>query len=548
MQSLNLLQHIASYLPYTDLCSLAQANRTCNLACNNPDLWRRECLRLWASPLSFFGTPVPYSEVDIDWKLLVLTGAQVPGHWQVLDDYLFTYSETQLLAQEFVSALIDPPPPLIQLQRESHAFSTAFQDYFSIDSFACEDFMDIEEDWMKAFEDQVQLVYSEALQDLDLLHSARWNLPEPGLRRSLGAESMSTTDSDNEQAFENKSQLVKLCQAIKATTEFWCEFTRVMLMGVTSDSDLIHDYSRRWNAFSAAALHLDQKCTKFNAVFNEVYSAAAPFSPQFPKFSVLRLMAIQWRRSVLDYFQDKLVDAGANMLALTRSTHDPKVKAIASENLWRLSTSLLDLSVNELSVHFSQHTQFKESGPYFLLHDRLVKDTAVYYASLPYQNFRDSVHSASGSLRQELIGLSQYLLPCTISECRRAADCFVYRAWESCILQKCDQAMSQPFRQTDDAVSALLTQPVGLLLAKRRSAEVVRDFFKTCSSESLGALKEFNAMLLSMREKPFSDYAIERRAEILGLELAHITQDRFSLAQDWPLKMSSEVFPLQTVI
>jgi hypothetical protein len=495
-------------------------------------------MRIWANSLSFFGKEIQYAAQEIDWKALLITGLRIPESWLPLSEDLFTESEVTLLCNEFFEVLVSPMPPLIELKRESHVFETEFQDYLSKVE---RPEMDLEDDCMQPFETHLQQIYSEAAEDLDQLHSMRWNLPVYEKALGSGRNSLSTMDSDEDLPLDTATpNLLKMCQAVQATTKFWCEFSNVLLSSVTSEDDLITEYAKRWNAFSAAALDIDQKFSKFNAVFNEVYSAAAPDCPQYPKFSLLRLMAFEWRRSVLDCFLERLVEAGANVLKRYRESTDFNVKESALELLWRLSTSLLDLSVNELSVHFSQHSQFDEQGPYAALHDRLLHDSTEVFRRLDASAFGFEVC-------QELSHLSRCLLPCTIAEMSAKAKCYETSLLLSQCLQKCDVAYSEPFRQPDETVEYFLAKPVGVFLTLKRPIAAVKDLFRTCSIEQLQVLEGVDALLSGVREKSASDYNIERRAETIGLTLEDCSHIRFSLSRDLSRKALSEVFELEPV-
>jgi hypothetical protein len=53
--SSNILHIIAECLSYQDLTTFAQLNRIANTVASRPELWRRECLRLFVSELDLFG-------------------------------------------------------------------------------------------------------------------------------------------------------------------------------------------------------------------------------------------------------------------------------------------------------------------------------------------------------------------------------------------------------------------------------------------------------------------------------------------------------------
>lgn len=41
--------------------------------------------------------------------------------------------------------------------------------------------------------------------------------------------------------------------------------------------------------------------------------------------------------------------------------------------------SIVDLSVQEVNIHFLSHTQFRTDGPYATLHETLVHETKDFY-------------------------------------------------------------------------------------------------------------------------------------------------------------------------
>jgi hypothetical protein len=450
---------------------------------------------------------VHYSDVEADWKSLLMTGIRLPGHWLPLGDGLFTLAETQLLAQDFISVLADPVPPLIELRRDSHTFSTPFQDYLASCPQDLTTHLGIEDDWME----QAELGYSQAAKEIQLLHSVRGNLPEPACSFRTSMDSMSTTDSDDELGDVSQGLLLKAVQAVKATTDFWCELTRLLLSSV-AERDLITEYYKRWNAFCAAALDLDRRGSKFNDVLNEVNSAAAPFGSAYPKFSLVRVMTSVWKTSVLERCQDRLVEAGVNCL---KEFREGKAAEDSVESLWRLTSSLLDFSVNEQSVHFSQHSQFSELGPYFAFHTRVLAESVEFYSRL-------GLNSARSLARLELCQLGRCLLPCTISALQANAVSFEAQAWEQLCLEKCDAASSEPHRQSEEVAEQLLTHPLGVLLTKRRPAAAVKDFFRTCSCETVKTLFDVDSLLTRLNEKTPGDYVIERRAEMLGLSITDL--------------------------
>lgn len=128
------------------------------------------------------------------------------------------------------------------------------------------------------------------------------------------------------------------------------------------------------------------------AALNQIYEQAYPSMPCFPKFSFLRLLVSVWRREVFTLLKGKLLSHafdyiarhrkkirkyGAMLKTKRRSVNvndmaSPEVEGFLRSNssqgeinktlrfkksslLRRFVASLIDISVQELSVHYLQH-------------------------------------------------------------------------------------------------------------------------------------------------------------------------------------------------
>lgn len=74
----------------------------------------------------------------------------------------------------------------------------------------------------------------------------------------------------------------------------------------------------------------------------------------------------------------------------------------------------MDLSVNEHSVHFTEHSRFYTDGIYNTLHDRVIQWTELFYRS-PEIMCLDAGDRLS-VLREDLDSIKRLFLPCTSIE------------------------------------------------------------------------------------------------------------------------------------
>ena len=153
-----------------------------------------------------------------------------------------------------------------------------------------------------------------------------------------------------------------------------------------------------------------------------IYDQKVPLNLRTPAYSLMRVMMITWRRTVFDGLSPKLMASFLRVLAGIRSSlrKAAEIKAFEAEDqlfyiLSKCTQAYVDLSVNEYSVHYTQHSKFVCDGEYPVLSQCVVRETEEFYSkcsSLP-MDLVDFILEADYSLMQKIF------LPCTCVEIKK---------------------------------------------------------------------------------------------------------------------------------
>ena len=77
--------------------------------------------------------------------------------------------------------------------------------------------------------------------------------------------------------------------------------------------------------------------------------------------------------------------------------------------------SMVDLSVNELSIHYTGHSKFVSDGEYTKLSNRVIKDTEEYYSKIT----KLSIEKTEFVLENDYCIIQRLFLPCTCLEIKK---------------------------------------------------------------------------------------------------------------------------------
>lgn len=98
-----------------------------------------------------------------------------------------------------------------------------------------------------------------------------------------------------------KSNLNSMLTTIFDTITFHCKLTNQIIKDVQDEREFLQEYDKRWNAFVASMIKLDEILSPLARIVNKVYKRIYPDYPCFPLFSFLRVFVIIWKREVYKF-------------------------------------------------------------------------------------------------------------------------------------------------------------------------------------------------------------------------------------------------------
>jgi hypothetical protein len=101
-----------------------------------------------------------------------------------------------------------------------------------------------------------------------------------------------------------------------------------------------------------------------------------------PKYSVLRVMAVTWHRTVIRKHGQNLVNGLAQVVDECRMAFPKCVPEEDVTLIKKLIESITDISINELSIHFVKHSEFELTGLLSSISSTLLQSTISFYQSL----------------------------------------------------------------------------------------------------------------------------------------------------------------------
>lgn len=96
---------------------------------------------------------------------------------------------------------------------------------------------------------------------------------------------------------ECQSPLLNFLRALQETVEFHCQISKEIIRQ-EEGTELLHEYHKRWTAFVAFAVKMDEVLAPLSHTVNVVYEKLFPGFPVNPAFSFWRFMLRIWKRQV----------------------------------------------------------------------------------------------------------------------------------------------------------------------------------------------------------------------------------------------------------
>ncbi|CAD8161409.1 unnamed protein product [Paramecium pentaurelia] len=293
----------------------------------------------------------------------------------------------------------------------------------------------------------------------------RWNLQNES--NNLQQLHLSKIDSqsiqieeEEEQLFNDQFCIINLLEQLYNSIECYLQglsmyFSTFITPNSTNSIDLLSEYVMYWEAYSNSIVELNGIIYPFENIVNDIHTKIFHQYPQYPRFSVWRIMCQLWIKYIIrnDQFQQFLVecfirtlqaerqakflkefDQGVNQnLGFTpsfqityeiydnfllkqknsikdwfqiESTHKYYTEIV--DLLRSFNKSIQDISINEISVHWIGHLDCCYEEFYELLSERVQHETSLYYDETK-QVFGSNVASFIEYMNFDKEFLSQFL-------------------------------------------------------------------------------------------------------------------------------------------
>ena len=99
-----------------------------------------------------------------------------------------------------------------------------------------------------------------------------------------------------------------------------------------------------------------------NHMVNRMSEKIERFVIRTPFYSVLRVMAICWQRTVIRTYGQDLVKSVVEVVNVCRMKFPSPVQQDDFILIKKAIDSTTDISINELSIHFVKHSEFELTG------------------------------------------------------------------------------------------------------------------------------------------------------------------------------------------
>jgi hypothetical protein len=299
--------------------------------------------------------------------------------------------------------------------------------------------------------------------------NSSWKSHGSTYKTLLASPTFYNSSSPTEPSGPIHSILLLLYVVIYQAVSHHCQIVFEYLKSLDNVYDLLAEYTIRWNLYVGSMLELEQTFQPFCQLMNIVYERVYPFHPSHPKFSIWRFMTKVWMEQVYEknYLSNCLNETFVRVLAnhreknvkesvnnnfsaddlfiqeenqieqlpknlflslktkakknsIYQNVHTPfQVKntghplfsaSISHERklLSRFLQSILDLSLNEVNIHYLDCTNIPTNNPYSTLESEFLKASNEFYND-HIRYFNDNPNYFCQFLKSDLSLLSEIL-------------------------------------------------------------------------------------------------------------------------------------------
>lgn len=340
---------------------------------------------------------------------------------------------------------------------------------------------------------------------------------------------ISNVSTEDLQATKTRNTLlINLYDALCSSLKHYCGVLHQYLSSLDDVYLLISEYSARWKLYVCTMLELEKKFAAFTELLNSQYETIFEGYPCFPKFSIWRLMVKIWMREVYEKsnLNRILIDSFLKILSNYRESYMketfnnsfskvnideeevselPKSLYIglkvmrqksfhcqynanltnAAQKCFRASPemerdllasflqSVLDVSLNEVNIHYLDCTDIPVSYPYCELEEAILYQSNDFYQEYQ-QLFYESPEYFTHLLKADSTLLSNILIQKSSVKLERLQQEKGVQVIQQFIAKKVDEIDEEQLRKED--------KPAILM---NEQADEINDFIENCVRQVL---------------------------------------------------------------
>lgn len=270
-----------------------------------------------------------------------------------------------------------------------------------------------------------------------------------GLGKTL--TSSRSLDSTNDEVMSIKSNgncLLDLYNCICSSISHFCGIISCHLNSLDNTYDLLAEYTARWNTYVSSMIELENVFKTFTELLNKTYENVCQGYPCFPKFSIWRLMTKLWIREV--YEKSNLsFNLNESFLRILYNHRDQNIKESLNANFSNLH---LDHNKSEelpKCLYVNLKTKYKKNSTL------LYQNADQLNNSVPacFESFEDIEKKILSSFMQSVLDLSLNEVSIHYLDCTEIATNYPYQEIEEGFLKKSNefyQDYQQLFTESPD--------------------------------------------------------------------------------------------------
>jgi len=293
---------ILEFLPFNEYPKMRLVCQDfCAIIDTTPRLWAKQIFSQFLDPrgekldmfeMDLYEERPPISEDQLDLERVKNAPEILKEHFaiklkckQLLDIFLQPKDCKQFLSH-FLSSFSSPNYPAPTLKKDIHYFptNTLFQNFLTEIYFGLLS-KPSPNDGRQSIVSNIMKLIEKSLMDSQVpvgkLVSLRWYLFD-SLKPSEGEADL----------------LTELYKIICAMTKNYCEMVVACLKVTKRSEDLLSEYIRLWNGFVITTIEVNRIFLPFSNFLNKIYSSNCQGFPNFPEFSIWRVMVKVWLNEV----------------------------------------------------------------------------------------------------------------------------------------------------------------------------------------------------------------------------------------------------------